>query len=295
MYDQCGIEITSAPADRRRFLSRVERLNLADHFADRDSYAVRSLRIGGAFRQFERVALERELGGILHSKRKSLRVDLDHPDVTFLCIVSPEGFLLGEVTHSRVSGIIAARRPRKRPVFHPSTMPPKLARCLVNLGRPADEAVFLDPFCGVGGILLEASLIRCKAIGVDTDPRMIRGAKKNLSHYRADAFGLIVGDATKMPLRSVGSIVTDPPYGREASTHGRELGSLLKDFLPSAHSLLSKQGCLCICCPSDVQILRIAKAAGFELVESHMAYVHRSLTRRIVVFRKRWRRGRDMN
>lgn len=287
MYEQCGIEIISTRLDRKQFISHVQDANLTRYFGERESYAVRSLRIGGALKQLQRTALERDVGKILQTKQHDVRVNLDHPDVTFLCIISPEAFLLGRVTHSRVHGIIASRRPRKRPVFHPSTMPPKLARCLVNLARPADGSILLDPFCGVGGILLEAFPVGCKPVGVDADLRMIKGAKTNLRHYSAEPLGLVLGDATKMPVSSVGSIVTDPPYGREASTHGRKLDALLREFLPSAHGALSSEGFLCICCPSDVHISRIAKSAGFELVESHMAYIHRSLTRRILVFKKK--------
>ncbi|WP_455286187.1 DNA methyltransferase [[Eubacterium] cellulosolvens] len=287
MYEQCGIEIAKTRPSRERLVSLVQGLDVSPHFAKKRSYAVRSLRIGGAFKQFQRATLEREIGEALRRKRRGIKVDLDHPDVTFLCIIYPQGFLLGEVTHSRVPGLIASRRPRKRPVFHPSTMPPKLARCVVNLARPPAGAVVLDPFCGVGGILLEAVAVGCRAVGADADLRMVKGARVNLRHYGAEPFGLIVEDATKMPVRSVQSIVTDPPYGREASTRGRRLDALLREFLPAAHSVLSRGGFLCICCPSDLRLSRIAKATGFELVESHMIYVHRSLTRRILVLSKK--------
>jgi tRNA (guanine10-N2)-dimethyltransferase len=139
----------------------------------------------------------------------------------------------------------------------------------------------------VGGILLEAVAVGCRAIGADADPRMVRGARVNLTHYGAEPFGLIVEDATRMSVRSVQSIVTDPPYGREASTRGRQVDSLLQEFLPSAHRVLSKGGLLCMCCPSDVRISPIVRAAGFKMVESHMVYVHRSLTRRILVLSKK--------
>jgi len=290
MYDQCGVELAATRPNRERFLSVVSRLNLSRHFVERRSYAVRSLRIGGAFKHFRRTAFEREIGEAMQTTRLGVKVDLDHPDVTFLCIISRKGFLLGEVTHSRAPGLIASRRPRKRPVFHPSTMPPKLARCIVNLARPRDGAVLLDPFCGVGGTLLEASAIGCEGVGLDADPRMVRGARTNLKHYGAEPLGFILGDATKMPIRGVDSIVTDPPYGREASTHGRKLEDLLQEFIPSAGDALSAGGFLCICCPSDVHVSQITRAAGFKLVESHLAYVHRSLTRRILVLRKKIKR-----
>ena len=287
MYEQCGFEIAATAQGKKQLLSILSRMNLRRHFAKRHSFAVRSIRVGGASRYLNRANLERDIGGVLKEKSHGVKVNLDHPEVTFLCIVSSRGLLLGKVTHSRAPGLIASRRPRKRPVFHPSTMQPKLARCMVNLARPPEKAIFLDPFCGVGGILLEAIAIRCRAIGADADPRMIRGARTNLRHYGAKPFGLIVADATKIPIRGVESIVTDPPYGREASTRGRKLDILIQEFLPVAHSVLSRKGYLCICCPSELRILSIAKRAGFKLMESHLLYVHRSLTRRILVLRKR--------
>jgi len=287
MYEQCGIEIATTRPSKERLLSLVRGLNLSRQFAKRSSYAVRSLRVGRAFKQFQRATLEREIGEALRGKRRGVKVDLDHPDVTFLCVIYSRGFLLGEVTHSRVPGLIASRRPRKRPVFHPSTMPPKLARCVVNLARPPAGTLLLDPFCGVGGILLEAVAVGCRAVGADADPRMVKGASVNLSYYGAQPFGLIVGDATRISVRSVQSIVTDPPYGREASTRGRRLDALLREFLPSAHIVLSRGGFMCMCCPSDVRLSPIVSAAGFKLVESHMVYVHRSLTRRILVLTKK--------
>ena len=286
MYEQCGIEITTAGPSKKQLLNLLRRLDFTRHFARRRSFAVRSLRVGRAYRQLNRATLEREIGGVLKEKGGGIKVNLDSPDVTFLCMISSRGLLLGEVTHSRVPGLIASRRPRKRPVFHPSTMQPKLARCIVNLARPPEGALFVDPFCGVGGILLEAVAVSCRAVGVDADPRMIRGARTNLKHYGAEPLGLVVADATKIPIRRVDSIVTDPPYGREASTYGRKLYGLLQDFLPAAYDLLSKRGYLCICCPSELRIQSIARRAGFKFVESHLLYVHRSLTRRILVLRK---------
>jgi tRNA (guanine10-N2)-dimethyltransferase len=286
MYEQCGIEVAAISQGKKRLLSLLSRMDLSRHFAERRSFAVRSLRIGGALRYLNRSKLEREIGGVLREKSHGVKVNLDRPDVTFLCIVSSRGLLLGKVTHSRVPGLIASRRPRKRPVFHPSTMQPKLARCVVNLARPPKRAILLDPFCGVGGILLEAVAIHCRAIGADADPRMVRGARTNLTHYGAEPFGLMVADATKIPMRGVESIVTDPPYGREASTHGRRLHALMQEFLPAAYSVLSRKGYLCMCCPSELRIMSIARRAGFKLIESHLLYVHRSLTRRILVLRK---------
>ena len=145
MYEQCGFEIAATSQGKRRLLSLLSRMDFSRHFAKRRSFAVRSLRVGGASRYLNRASLEREVGGVLKERSHGVGVNLDCPDVTFLCVVSSRGLLLGEVTHSRVPGLIASRRPRKRPVFHPSTMQPKLARCIVNLARPPEGATLLGP------------------------------------------------------------------------------------------------------------------------------------------------------
>jgi len=286
MYDQCGVEIGATRPARQEIVELARSADLAQHLTPKHSYAVRSLRIGGALKEIRREDLEREIGHALLRKSQDFKVDLTNPDVTFLCIVSSKAFILGRVTHSRTPGLIASRRPRKRPVFHPSTMQPKLARCLVNLARPPRGGLLMDPFCGVGGIILEAAGIGCEVIGSDADIRMIRGARSNLRHYKTEYLAFLVSDATSIPVQSVESIVTDPPYGREASTRGRKLRSLLEEFLPAAYGVLARGGFMCICCPSDLRVSPIIRAAGFEVVETHRLYVHKSLTRRIIVLKK---------
>ena len=286
MYDRCGPEILVTPPREQDLVETVRDADMTQHMTNVRSYAVRSLRIGGALKAIRREQLERKIGHALQSKGQQLVVNLTNPDATFLCVISSKLLLLGRVTHTRVHGSIASRRPRKRPVFHPSTMQPKLARCMVNLSRPIKGSLLMDPFCGVGGVILEGAAIGCIVIGSDTDARMLRGARSNLRHYGADYLGMIVGDATRIPFRSVQSIVTDPPYGREASTRGRTLHSLLQEFIPAAYGVLAKQGFMCLCCPTDLQISSIIANTGFDVVETHHLHVHRSLTRRITVLKK---------
>ena len=104
MFEQCGIEIAATSPGKKRLFSLLSRTNLSRHFAKTRSFAVRSLRIGGALRYINRASLEREIGAILHENGHGVKVNLDRPEVTFLCIVSSRGLLLGKVTHSRVPG-----------------------------------------------------------------------------------------------------------------------------------------------------------------------------------------------
>ena len=61
------------------------------------------------------------------------------------------------------------------------TMPPKLAKIMINLAQVSQDATILDPFCGSGTILQEAVLLGYKnLIGSDKSQKAIEDTKKNL-------------------------------------------------------------------------------------------------------------------
>jgi tRNA (guanine10-N2)-dimethyltransferase len=229
------------------------------------------------------VNLERTVGSLVKELVPRLNVNLTNPDLTLVCILYESNFLFGVSAFKKPSGLMALRRPRKRPVFHPSTMPPKIARCMVNLARAKPSSTFLDPFCGVGGILIEAAVIGCDVLGIDASSRMLRGARRNLAHFQLHPLGLVHADARTPPIGGVGAIATDPPYGRGSSTMGVKMSTLIQEFLERAASLLRRGGHLCIATPAEVDVERYAHEGGFNLKEQHLVRVHRSLTRRFTV------------
>ncbi|HSQ48525.1 MAG TPA: RsmD family RNA methyltransferase, partial [Candidatus Deferrimicrobiaceae bacterium] len=164
--------------------------------------------------------------------------------------------------------------------------PSKMARSMVNLAQAKAESVLLDPFCGTGTSLIEATFIGCRAVGVDAQKRMIRGTKKNLAHFGISAEGLIWADSRKLPLKKVDAIVTDPPYGRSSSTLKSTTKQLVEEVLAASWQLLGAEQRICIASPKTLNITRLGEAAGFRHVESHFAYVHQTLTREIAVFEK---------
>jgi len=115
---------------------------------------------------------------------------------------------------------------------------------------------------------------------------MVRGSLRNLRYYGVKPQGMITADARLPPLTKVDSIVTDPPYGRSATTLGWNTKRIVEDFLPKAGNLLPRDGRICIAAPKSIKIGEIGKSLGFKHMESHYAYVHRSLTREIAVFKK---------
>lgn len=68
-------------------------------------------------------------------------------------------------------------RPAQRTIF---SIPPRLAKILVNLSRAKEGDKLLDPFCGMGTILQEAVLNGINIIGLDIDEKCIEGSKENL-------------------------------------------------------------------------------------------------------------------
>jgi len=284
--EEAGIEIFHSLPDPVEIKKTLRSLDLSMYISPQESFSVRVVRYGGISKEVSRVKLEAELGGVMLSQTGS-RVDLENPIRRFRGILAGPYFHFGLQTFKRPRGSVARRRPRKRPVFHPSTMVPKLARCLVNLACATEKTVFLDPFCGVGGILLEASLLGCPVLGVDALRRMVRGARRNLLHFGPAPLGMIQADARKIPITKVGAIATDPPYGTGASTLKATTKEILRDFLPEAREILAANARAVIVSPLGTGAPAIAEDSGFRVLEDHRVYVHRSLTREILVLERR--------
>tara|TARA_B100000315_G_C14592111_1_gene596490 strand:- start:2555 stop:3784 length:1230 start_codon:yes stop_codon:yes gene_type:complete len=60
------------------------------------------------------------------------------------------------------------------------SIPPKIARILVNLTGCNSRDVILDPFCGIGIILTEAIMLNLHVLGLDVVPSRVSAARKNL-------------------------------------------------------------------------------------------------------------------
>lgn len=248
------------------------------------SYGVRISRVKEYWRGLSSVEIEGLVGKVIKEATDS-RVDLKMPDLWIRGVISDRGIFLYTLDFKTDRRAFAQRKPKSRPFFHPGVLEPKLARVFVNLSRVREGNVFLDPFCGTGGFLIEAGLIGVRTVGVELDERMILGAAKNLRHYGLDA-ELILGDARMCPLRRVDGIATDPPYGRGTSTKGRNVGDIIVDFMREAHRVLRDRGWMCIAAPHEIKIEEIAVEIGFRLHEMHTMRVHKSLTRSIMVVEK---------
>jgi tRNA (guanine10-N2)-dimethyltransferase len=282
----CSIEMTSCNAEAKEIYKKVRSASIEGFLEKGDTFVVRVRRIGESLPRLVSNELEQKLGAILLRRIRGTKVRLTDPEKTFFGVLTDNKFIFGLKLAEIVPKPFVERRPRKRPFFHPSAMPSKLARCMVNLAQPRVCEVVLDPFCGTASMLIEAGLIGCRVVGLDAQKRMIRGSLRNLAYYGIQPEGLAVADAQNLPLTRVDCIVTDPPYGRSASTLGRETGQIVQGFLSKVDNCIPKGGRICIASPKSIHIGRLDRELAFKHVESHSVYVHRSLTREIAVLER---------
>jgi tRNA (guanine10-N2)-dimethyltransferase len=139
----------------------------------------------------------------------------------------------------------------------------------------------LDPFCGTGGILIEAIMLGIDAIGSDFDPLMVRGSRQNLKES-----ALLIADAIRLPLddESVDAVVTDLPYGQSVSIKKDDsLGQLYDDTLLELRRVLRRGKRAVIVTHKDISDIA---AQHMHVVQQHEQRVHKSLTRRVLVLEK---------
>jgi tRNA G10 N-methylase Trm11 len=103
-----------------------------------------------------------------------------------------------------------------RSLERPGALRPTLAAAMVNLAG-APSGVLLDPCCGSGTILGEATAVGWTATGTDIDPAAVPIAQANAPEATVQA-----GDALHMdfPDAAVTACVTNLPFGRECRVHG---------------------------------------------------------------------------
>ncbi len=239
---------------------------------------VRSTKIGE--QSVDLASTSRRVGAILGIDRG---VDLHRP-ATDIRVVYSERVHFSRVIASVDRSSFEKRKNRYMPFTYPASLHPKYARALVNLTRVSEGGRLLDPFCGTGAILAEASLIGLKAIGTDFSERMIEGSRKNLDHLRVKA-DLRVCDVGEVPsaVGHVHGIATDPPYGRSTSTDGEEIPDLLRRAFRAFSAILDSGARVGIVVP-DVDLVR--NQQDYQLLESHQLWVHRSLTRNFCVLER---------
>jgi tRNA (guanine10-N2)-dimethyltransferase len=249
------------------------------------SFAVRAHLVDAAPGQgaVRSVSLSAEIGESIGRQVLDAPIDLVHPDTDIQVFATPDGFWWGQVLFEIDGAPFAARYPTRRPFWRSTAMPPRKARCLVNLAAAPPGGLLLDPFCGTASVPIEAALLGLRVYASDVDYPLVAGAARNLAaldlQHRVDLRLMDARAWADSPLR-FDAIVSDLPYGRTASVKGVDRELLYRDFLDTAARILNTgaravlmvpQGTLPAPSPSLTP-----RAHFFEVVNS-------SLTREVIV------------
>ena len=223
---------------------------------------------------------EKELAGFIWRSVEKPKVDLEKPKTAIEFLIL-EDKIVGGLLISRNKGEFEQRKAHKRPAHHPTSLHPKLARCMVNLTGAMKGETMVDPFCGSGGILIEAGLMGLKAVGCDIDKRLLEKARINLAHYKIRNFKLIRRDALKMKEKA-DYLATDLPYGR--NTEVKEPEKLYSSFLKKLRKVLGKRAVVSF--PDSIPYRKLIVKNKLKLKNSFEWYLHKSLSKRICVIER---------
>lgn len=281
--DRCGllwrVNKVLFAGDYQQIIDRIP--DAIDGLALNGSFAVRA-RVRGS--QLDPMELQRKVGTLI-SGETGMSVNLTSPDMVFRIFVSNERVFFGLLAASIDRSPLEQRKVQNRPFFSPISIHPKYARVMINLARAGRGTRILDPFCGTGGILIEAGRMGLHPLGSDISQEMIDGSTRNL-RYEGLSVELKRCDvsAIKDEFGEVDAIATDPPYGRASTTNREKIGSLYIRMLDAFEEVLRPSGYASIVVPDLSLISELPDGLAFR--ESYPLRVHRSLTRNFVLLQR---------
>ncbi|MEM0384362.1 MAG: THUMP domain-containing protein [Candidatus Caldarchaeum sp.] len=249
-----------------------------------EKFRVDVVKLGGA--AVNSVEVEKKTAEALSSLFPRLRVCMDEPDIVVGVLVLPDTYVAGLLKAVKPKHFFQLRRAGRRPFRIPSALQPKLARCLVNLSVASLDCNLLDPFAGSGAVVVEAGLLGHEAVGLELRTWISNGMAANTSFFCPSVCHVVQGDAARMPFRrAFAAVATDPPYGKSSTLAGRGFKQLLTRFFETVQTLLLPGGRVSIVVPDSEYETLLEASKGFKPLQRHDVYVHKSLTRRVVVLK----------
>ena len=224
---------------------------------------------------------EKDLAALIFRKLRNPVVKLRDSQTPIHFIFS-ENKVFASILLSEIDKSFNNRGAHSRPEFHPTSLHPCLARALVNLTGAKKGNKILDPFCGSGGFLIESGLMGLRSVGFDLDELMIARARINLDFFKVKNYRLLQKDSSKLSAK-FDFVVSDLPYGKNSKV-SHELEILYLSFLKSLKKILGKRAVIVF--PDFVDYKTLIKQSGLKLVEEFDFYIHKSLSKRIVVLKK---------
>ena len=212
--------------------------------------------------------LEKRIGHEIESENNT--VDLENPNTVVKAYVTDKKVIIGEIVEDIDRGLFSKRENQKRPFSSPISLDPVLARAMTNLSEVSAGEKLLDPFCGTGGLLIEAGLCGVGVYGLDIQKDMVKGSQENLEEYGILSHDIRQGDIAELGEvfeQSFDAVVTDLPYGKASVEEKKPVRKFMK-FLESF---------------DGKAVFMYNKPSIGSYDADYSVYVHKSLTRYIYV------------
>lgn len=135
------------------------------------------------------------------------------------------------------------------------TLHPPLAYCMAMIAGVSDDTRLLDPFCGVGTILIESSRVAPYAslLGTDIDAKAIRMARLNAASAKCKAeFIRMDAGELALPSNSMERIISNMPWGRTVAASGT-LRSTFSPFWSELDRVLTADGRAVVLMEHDIK------------------------------------------
>jgi tRNA (guanine10-N2)-dimethyltransferase len=217
---------------------------------------------------------------------KNREVNLINPKIEIRCLITDKYVYVYKKIKKIDRSQFEKRKAQFRPFFSPISLHPKLSRGLVNLSMIKKNEILLDPFCGTGGILIEAGILGYHIIGNDIEKNLVNGCNKNLKYYNIKNYKLLnldIGEINKH-ISEIDVVVTDFPYGKSTTTKGEPLADLYHRAFFNISDLLKVNG-KAIVGLGDFDSLKIGM--NYLILKNYFSIkVHNSLTRYFSIFVK---------
>ena len=256
--------------ENKNILNNLEKINIGDK-----SFAIR--QIGQNDLDSEKTSIL--IGEKISAKNKT---NLNNPEITVLFYQNSK-FFIALCNNDWDTGYKKCLQHHisHRPYFSPISIHPRIARAMVNLSNCDETGPLIDPFCGTGGILIEAADMGMEVIGIDLKEKMVEYSKGNLRHYGFEG-KLINSDFEEINKQKFSSIVCDPPYGIASTSGGETIEDLMGRSLDVFQRKLRKRQRLVIAVSNP----NIIRHTNLKILYKFEWYIHKSLTRNIIVLEK---------
>ncbi|MBN2422638.1 methyltransferase domain-containing protein [Candidatus Woesearchaeota archaeon] len=221
---------------------------------------------------------EKELAGYIWNSLKKPKVKLNNSETEIHFFFAEDivvcGLFIADTDKSYLK-----RKAHLRPELHPTSLHPGLARAMINLTGKL-KGRLCDPFCGTGGILIEAGFMGFNITGYDIENEIIEKCKTNLNYYKIKSHELKIHNSEKIN-NKFDCIVTDLPYGKGSKASNLE--RLYFNFLKSAYD---STDIVVAGFPDFIDSEKIIRKTRWKTKDEFIVYLHKSLSKRIFVLIK---------